>query len=52
MSGREIPVILLTARGQGDAREQAAGLNIAAFLTKPFSPIELVAEAKKLLGLT
>jgi len=48
---RDIPVIMLTSRGQVDTREQAAGLGIAVFLTKPFSPIELVAEARKLLGL-
>ena len=50
-NGKDIPVIMLTSRGQVDTREQASGLGISAFLTKPFSPIELVAEAKKLLGL-
>lgn len=50
-NGRDIPVIMLTSRGQADTRGQATGLGIAAFLTKPFSPIELVAEARKLLGL-
>ena len=48
---REIPVIMLTSRGQADTREQAAELGITTFLTKPFSPIELVTEAKRLLGL-
>lgn len=50
-NGQDIPVIMLTSRGQVDTREQASGLGISAFLTKPFSPIELVAEARKLLGL-
>jgi CheY-like chemotaxis protein len=50
-SAREIPVIMLTSRGQRDTREQAANLGISMFLTKPFSPVELVSEAKRLLGL-
>jgi len=50
-SGRDVPIIMLTSRGQTDTREHAADLGIAVFLTKPFSPIELVAEAKKLLNL-
>ncbi len=49
--GESIPVIMLTSRGQVDIRERASGLGVSTFLTKPFSPIELVAEAKKLLGL-
>ena len=47
--GGDIPVIMLTARGQADTCHEASELGIAAFLTKPFSPIELVAEARKLL---
>jgi CheY-like chemotaxis protein len=46
-----IPVIMLTSRGQAATRERADGLGVSAFLTKPFSPMELVAEAKKLLNL-
>jgi two-component system alkaline phosphatase synthesis response regulator PhoP len=49
--GSVVPVIMLTSRGQADAREQAEGLGISTFLTKPFSPIELIAEVRKLLGL-
>lgn len=49
--GGDVPIIMLTSRGQTDTREHAADLGIAAFLTKPFSPIELVAEARKLLQL-
>lgn len=48
--GQRLPVILLTGRGQTNTQELAAGLDIAAFLTKPFSPIKLIAEARKLLG--
>ena len=46
-----IPVILLTARGQMEIREEAEGLGIHAFLNKPFSPAELVAQARAALGL-
>jgi CheY-like chemotaxis protein len=48
---QSVPVIMLTSRGQEDVREQAAGLGIVAYFTKPFSPVELIAEAKKQLGL-
>jgi len=47
----ETPVIMLTSRGQVDAREQASNLGISVFLTKPFSPMELTREAGRLLGL-
>ena len=42
---------MLTSRGQSETRDHAADLGIAVFLTKPFSPIELVGEAKRLLHL-
>ena len=47
----QIPVIMLTSRGQGDIKKQAVDLGISTFLTKPFSPLELVSEVKKLLEL-
>ena len=40
-SGRAVPVIMLTARDQTAIRKDAAGLNVEAFLTKPFSPSDL-----------
>lgn len=49
--GENIPVIMLTSRGQAATREQAGDLGVSVFLTKPFSPMELVTEAKKLLNL-
>lgn len=42
----DIPVILLTAKGQVEIKEQAEGLGIHAFLNKPFSPMELVQQAQ------
>jgi DNA-binding response OmpR family regulator len=38
-----IPVIMLTARGQTLTRQQAEESGASAFLTKPFSPTELLA---------
>ncbi|MBB5350882.1 CheY-like chemotaxis protein [Haloferula luteola] len=38
----DIPVIILTARGHTFTREQAEQSGAAAFLTKPFSPTELL----------
>ncbi len=46
-----MPVIMLTAGGLADVRARAAALGVAAFFTKPFSPAEMSAEAKKLLGI-
>lgn len=45
-----MPVIILTAGGLADVRSRAAALGVAAFFTKPFSPAEMAAEAKRLLG--
>ncbi len=45
-----IPVIMLTVRGQTHTREQAESSGAALYLTKPFSPAQLLAEARLLLG--
>jgi CheY-like chemotaxis protein len=42
-----IPVIMLTARGQNLTRQQAEESGASAFLTKPFSPTELLATIVK-----
>jgi CheY-like chemotaxis protein len=47
---RDLPVIILTGQGQSDVQAKAAGLGVTAFFTKPFSPIELAATARKLLA--
>jgi len=44
-----LPVIMLTARGQQETRTAATELGVKRFLTKPFSPAELAAEAARLL---
>ncbi len=43
-----VPVIMLTARGQSLTREQAEASGAAAFLTKPFSPTELLSFIERL----
>jgi CheY-like chemotaxis protein len=47
--GGAVPVIMLTARDQTAIRKEAAGLHVEAFLTKPFSPSDLVRRARELL---
>jgi DNA-binding response OmpR family regulator len=48
---QELPVIVLTGQGQGALQARASGLGVSAFFTKPFSPNELAASARKILGL-
>ena len=44
-----IPVIILTARNQNLTRQEAEQGGAAAYFTKPFSPTQLLAEAKRLI---
>lgn len=46
---REIPVIVLTAKGQDADREAAFSLGADDFLTKPFSPKKLLSRIEQLL---
>lgn len=46
-----IPVIMLTARGHVMTRQEAGESGAALFLTKPFSPTQLLAEARRLMGI-
>jgi CheY-like chemotaxis protein len=45
----EIPVIMLTAKGQTLTRTEAEESGAALFFTKPFSPTELLEEVKRFL---
>lgn len=45
-----IPVIMLTARGHTLARSEAEGSGAAMFITKPFSPNQLLADVQRLLS--
>lgn len=43
-----IPVIMLTARGHTLTKQQAEESGAAAFITKPYSPTELIATIERL----
>ena len=46
----DLPVILLTARGQESDRETGFGFGADDYITKPFSPRELAARVEALLA--
>ncbi len=43
-----LPVIVITAKGQSQDRDTAANLGADAFMSKPFSNKDIVAEVKRL----
>lgn len=45
----EVPVMILTAKGQDADRDEAFALGAADFVTKPFSPKKLLARIDELL---
>lgn len=45
-----IPIILLSARGQDEDRDRGLGAGAADFMTKPYSPAELVRRVRELLS--
>jgi len=46
---KDIYVIILTAKGQETDRSQGLKAGADEFITKPFSPLEIVARVKKIL---
>ena len=46
-----LPVIVLTVDSRDEERELARSLGAAAFLTKPFSPLELLETIERLLAM-
>ena len=46
---RELPVMVLTTRGDDTSREAAMGAGASTYLTKPFAPSTLVSVVKALL---
>ena len=46
----ELPVIIMTANAQRFTKEEAEEAGVSAFLTKPFSPTQLMSEIRKQLG--
>jgi two-component system chemotaxis response regulator CheY len=47
---RDLPVMILTTRGDDTSRNAALAAGATAFMTKPFSPSALVASVKQLLA--
>lgn len=45
-----IPIVMLTAKDGLDAREQMASLDLAGYLVKPFSPLELIQKVRAVLA--
>jgi CheY-like chemotaxis protein len=46
---KAIPVIVITANGHYMARKESEGCGAAMFLTKPFSPMQLLTEIKRIV---
>ena len=45
-----IPIILLSARGREQDRERGLAFGAASFMTKPYSPAEMIAKVRELLS--
>jgi two-component system, chemotaxis family, chemotaxis protein CheY len=46
---RELPILIVTTRGDETSRARAVGIGATGFMTKPFSPEEILAEVRALL---
>jgi CheY-like chemotaxis protein len=46
----KIPIVMLTAKDGVESREQMASLNLAGYLVKPFSPLELIQKVREVLA--
>ena len=47
---KELPIIVVTTRGEESTRTRALQLGASRFMTKPFAPEAVVAELRSLLG--
>ena len=45
----DVPIVLLSARGQDHDRARGKALGADAFMTKPYSPTELIARVRAML---
>jgi len=46
---RELPILIVTTRGDDDSRAQVLGAGASGFLAKPFAPAEILGEVRRLL---
>jgi DNA-binding response OmpR family regulator len=47
----DIPIILLSARGRGHDKQKGLSLGAAEFMTKPYSPSDLLRRVRELLSM-
>lgn len=47
---RDLPILVVTTRGDETSRARALGAGASAFMTKPFAPEEIAAKVETLLG--
>jgi two-component system chemotaxis response regulator CheY len=45
---REVPIVVVTTRGDESSRARALGAGASAFMTKPFEPAEILAQLRTL----
>jgi two-component system, chemotaxis family, chemotaxis protein CheY len=46
---KALPIVVVTTRGDDDSKARALGAGASRFLTKPFSPEEILGEVRSLL---
>jgi two-component system chemotaxis response regulator CheY len=47
---RHLPILVVTTRGDETSRSRALSSGASGFMTKPFAPHVILAEARRLLG--
>ena len=47
---RQLPILVVTTRGDESSRARALGAGATSFMTKPFSPTDLLGEVRGLIG--
>lgn len=47
---RELPILIVTTRGDDDSRAEVLAAGASSFLTKPFVPAEILVEVRRLLA--
>ncbi|HEY0985568.1 MAG TPA: response regulator [Kofleriaceae bacterium] len=47
---RELPILIVTTRGDDDSRARVLGAGASSFLAKPFAPSEIIDEVRRLLA--